>query len=112
MPDWECVLVDDGSHDATGTIAATAAAADPRFVVVSTPRRELVAALCAGVGRCRGEYVARMDADDLMHRERLAVQTAALDAAPQLTAVGAHVQIGRASCRERAEVEGVGVAMQ
>jgi glycosyltransferase involved in cell wall biosynthesis len=92
MRDWECVLVDDGSLDATGTIAATAAGADPRFVVVSTPRRGLVAALCAGVGRCGGEYVARMDADDLMHRERLAVQTAALDASPQLTAVGAHVR--------------------
>src|SRR5262249_56270112 len=97
-------LVSDWSSDVCSS--------DLRFVVVSTPRRELVAALCAGVGRCRGEYVARMDADDLMHRERLAVQTAALDAAPQLTAVGAHVQIGRASCRERAEVEGVGVAMQ
>src|SRR5262249_17999935 len=33
-----------------------------------------------------------MDADDLMHRDRLAVQTAALEAAPHLAAVGAHVR--------------------
>jgi glycosyltransferase involved in cell wall biosynthesis len=92
MRDWECVLVDDGSLDATGTLAAAVAADDPRFVVVSTLRRGLVAALSTGLARCRGEYVARMDADDLMHRDRLAVQTAALEAAPHLAAVGAHVR--------------------
>ena len=92
MPDWECVLVDDGSVDATAAVAARAAAVDPRFVVISQPRDGLVAALSAGLDRCRGRYVARMDADDLMRRDRLAVQVAALDAAPHLAAVGAHVR--------------------
>src|SRR5262249_46435166 len=55
MRDWECVLVDDGSLDATGTLAAAVAADDPRFVVVSTLRRGLVAALSTGLARCRGE---------------------------------------------------------
>jgi glycosyltransferase involved in cell wall biosynthesis len=92
MPDWECVVVDDGSRDATSALAAAAAAGDPRVAVVSTPPGGLVAALAAGLARCRAPYVARMDADDVMHRERLALQVAALDAAPRLAAVGAHVR--------------------
>lgn len=91
--DWECVVVDDGSHDDTGRIAATSAARDPRIVVTATPRAGLVAALSAGLRRCRGTHVARMDADDVMRRDRLARQVAALDAAPDLAAVGAHVRI-------------------
>jgi cellulose synthase/poly-beta-1,6-N-acetylglucosamine synthase-like glycosyltransferase len=92
MADWECVLVDDGSRDETGVLADAVAAADARFTVLMTPRHGLVAALSAGLARCRGEYVARMDADDLMRRDRLAVQVAVLDAVPHLAAVGAHVR--------------------
>lgn len=90
---WECVLVDDGSVDATGTIACAAAARDPRITVVRTPGVGLVRALALGLTRCRGRYVARMDADDLMHRERLALQVAWLDRDTTLAAVGAHVRI-------------------
>ena len=90
--DWECVVVDDGSTDATGEVAAAAAAIDPRVTMVPTPPRGLVATLGTGLERCRGEYVARMDADDLMRRDRLALQVDALDRDPQLAAVGAHVR--------------------
>ena len=90
--DWECVVVDDGSTDATGEVARAAAAIDPRVTMVPTPPRGLVAALGTGLERCRGEYVARMDADDLMRRDRLGLQVDALDRDPQLAAVGAHVR--------------------
>ena len=90
--DWECVVVDDGSTDATGEVARAAAAIDPRVTMVPTPPRGLVATLGTGLERCRGEYVARMDADDLMRRDRLALQVDALDRDPQLAAVGAHVR--------------------
>jgi len=91
LQDWECVVVDDGSHDDTGRIAV--ATGDPRITLTRTPRAGLVAALTAGLGLCRGRYVARMDADDVMRRDRLALQVAALEAAPELSAVGAHVRI-------------------
>ncbi len=91
--DWECVVVDDGSCDDTGRIAAAHAARDARIVLTATPRTGLVGALTAGLARCRGLYIARMDADDAMHRDRLRLQAAALDAAPGLAAVGAHVRI-------------------
>jgi glycosyltransferase involved in cell wall biosynthesis len=91
--DWECIAVDDGSTDATLAHLRSYAAADPRFAVVQAPHRELVAALNTGLERCRGRFVARMDADDVMHRRRLEVQVAALEANPSLTAVGCHVRL-------------------
>jgi glycosyltransferase involved in cell wall biosynthesis len=91
---WECVVLDDGSTDG-GTAGAARAAArgDPRFRLVQAPHRGLVAALNAGLESCRGRFVARMDADDLMHRHRLAEQRALLDAEPGLEAVGCWVRL-------------------
>jgi glycosyltransferase involved in cell wall biosynthesis len=89
---FECVVVDDGSRDATPAIARAAAARDPRFRVVAGAREGLVAALARGLAACRAPLVARMDADDWMHRERLAAQAAALAADPTLSGVGCHVR--------------------
>ena len=89
---WECILVDDGSRDATGTIAAAAARDEGRIRVVARPHGGIVAALETGLGHCRAPLVARMDADDLMHRDRLAAERAALAAHPGLAAVGCHVR--------------------
>ncbi len=90
---WECVVVDDGSRDDTRACAERFATRDTRFRVVATPHRGLVHALNAGLERCRAPVVARMDADDLMHRDRLAAQLEALAAAPELAAVGCHVRL-------------------
>jgi len=93
VPDWECILVDDGSRDASLEIARHFAKRDPRFRVIATKHAGLVAALECGVAQSRAEILVRMDADDWMHRERLAQQCAALDAAPELSATGTHVRI-------------------
>ena len=90
--DFRCVVVDDGSSDATGAIAAAVAAADPRFLVVANRGAGLVDALQTGLQSCDGEFVARMDADDLMHRQRLRLQVNALAAAPGLAGVGCHAR--------------------
>lgn len=93
LPDWECVIVDDGSTDATLAIAAAAARVDARFRVLSRPHAGLVGALNNGLQYCRHDTIARMDADDVMHRERLSVQVDALTLDPGLAAVGGHVRI-------------------
>ncbi len=93
LREWECVLVDDGSRDASLALARAAAAADRRIRVLAQGRQGLVAALNRGLTSCRAPLVARMDADDCMHRERLALQHAALAREPALAAVGAHVRL-------------------
>jgi glycosyltransferase involved in cell wall biosynthesis len=90
--DWECIVVDDGSTDTTAELAHRFAAEDARFRVVSVPHGGIVAALNAGLALCRGELVARLDADDLMSRRRLELQRAALDRDPELAGVGCHVR--------------------
>jgi glycosyltransferase involved in cell wall biosynthesis len=90
---WECVVADDGSEDQSLAVARRFADRDPRFVVVAGPHRRLVGTLCSGLARCRGRYVARMDADDLMHRERLAAQHDALERDGGIAAVGCRVRV-------------------
>jgi glycosyltransferase involved in cell wall biosynthesis len=92
-PAWECVIVDDGSTDASPEILRGFSARDPRFRVLRSTPRGLVAALSTGLDECRAPLVARMDADDLMHRERLSRQAAALDIDPRMDAVGCHVRL-------------------
>lgn len=93
LVDWECVLLDDGSTDETAAIAADYARRDPRLRLVSRPRGGIVAALNAGLLHCRAPLVARMDADDLMHHDRLAAQVSALEQDATLAAVGCHVRL-------------------
>jgi glycosyltransferase involved in cell wall biosynthesis len=90
---FECVVVDDGSRDGTRELARRFADADPRFQVVAAPRNGLVPALNLGLARCRSPFVARMDADDWMHRERLAAQLELLADDPSLCGVGCHVRL-------------------
>ena len=100
--EWECVVVDDGSHDGTAEIAAAFARADPRVRLLARAHGGIVAALQAGAAACRAPLIARFDADDLMSRRRLELQRAALEQRPELAAVGCHVRLfPRASLRER-----------
>jgi cellulose synthase/poly-beta-1,6-N-acetylglucosamine synthase-like glycosyltransferase len=89
--DFRCTVVDDGSADGTRDLLRTWARADSRVDWLPNPGRGLVDALHAGLAASTGELVARMDADDVMHRDRLRLEVAALDADPGLCAVGCHV---------------------
>jgi glycosyltransferase involved in cell wall biosynthesis len=90
---WECVIVDDGSTDGTGVIANRFAREDGRFRVVASHHGGIVEALNSGLGLCRGAYIARMDADDVMHRERLRQQIDLMEGRQGLAAAGCHVRI-------------------
>ncbi|HXY94531.1 MAG TPA: glycosyltransferase [Acidimicrobiia bacterium] len=83
MADLELVVVDDASTDATAGVLA--AVDDPRVHVVRfDERRGLVASLNAGVATASAALIARMDADDLAHPDRLALQHAVLAKSPEV----------------------------
>ncbi len=91
--DLALVCVDDGSTDASAEILDALAARDRRIVVLRGPGEGIARALNRGLAVCDADLVARMDADDVAHPERLALQRAALAADPSLAAVGSRVRL-------------------
>ncbi|HSM93743.1 MAG TPA: glycosyltransferase [Anaeromyxobacteraceae bacterium] len=91
--DLTLVAVDDGSRDATAEVLHRLAERDPRVEVVRGPGEGIARALNRGLARCDAPLVARMDADDLAHPARLALQLEALAADPALAAVGSQVKL-------------------
>lgn len=87
--DFELVVCDDGSSDATPAILAALAAEDPR---VRLARREAKSGLAAAadwaVREARAPLVAIAHADDLAHPERLACQVALFAAHPDCVLAG------------------------
>lgn len=84
---FEVVVIDDGSTDGTGDVVREFG--DPRVRVVRNEmRRGLVYALNVGLGLARGEYIARMDGDDVSHPERFAAQVRFLDTERNIALVG------------------------
>lgn len=93
--DFECLVIDDGSSDATRETVRSFS--DPRVRLVENganlgiPRTRN-----RGIDLARGEYVALLDSDDRSLPERLALQVAFLDAHPEVAAVGAWARAMRA----------------
>ncbi|RYY90209.1 MAG: glycosyltransferase [Chitinophagaceae bacterium] len=71
--DFEVLAIDDGSTD--GSAAIIKAYSDHRIQYLQNDRnRGIVYTLNRGIDLARGTYLARMDADDICHPERLAAQ--------------------------------------
>lgn len=87
LTDFELVLIDDGSRD--DSLAIARSFDDPRIVVrADGERRHLPARLNEIVREARAPFVARIDADDVMHPTRLARQLDAFAARPSCDVVG------------------------
>lgn len=84
-PNWECVIVDDASNDATVEILSSLT--DPRFRVLRSQQR-------LGRGGARqlalessiGEFVCTLDADDFFYPDKLAAQVEVLERLPEIAA--------------------------
>ena len=93
MASFEVVAVDDGSEDDSSEILKAWAKRDKRFKPIFSEHQGIVKAPNKGLQYCRGVYVARMDADDRMHIDRLKKQTALLDASPGVSVVTCLVEM-------------------
>jgi glycosyltransferase involved in cell wall biosynthesis len=72
-PDWEAVVVNDGSTDETAQVLADYAARDARFVIVHKENGGVGSALNAGLRQARGEWVCWLSSDDLFEPDKLSL---------------------------------------
>jgi glycosyltransferase involved in cell wall biosynthesis len=89
-PDFEVIVVDDGSTDDTAEIALAYSAADPRVRLVRQENRGLAGARNRGLAESRGEYVVFLDSDDRLLGEALEVGVRELESHPECAFVSGH----------------------
>ena len=89
--DFEILAVNNGSTDHTGEVLRTYAAKDPRLRILRLEQAGIVSALNYGLRLARGQFIARMDADDISLPDRLEKQVHCLQISPHIGLVGGHV---------------------
>lgn len=87
-PYWELILVDDGSSDKSLEIAKSFACKDSRIRVISDGKnKKLASRLNQIINEAKYNFIARMDADDLMSTDRLEKQIEVLKENPNINLV-------------------------
>jgi glycosyltransferase involved in cell wall biosynthesis len=91
-PDFELIVIDDGSTDTTLAIAREYASRDVRVKVYTQSNRGFAETLHRGFELAASDWVFRMDADDLMRPNRLERQLAFLADHPELAVASSLVR--------------------
>lgn len=91
--DFELILIDDGSMDHSLGILREFEQRDDRVRVISRPNTGIVGALNDGLAAARGEFIARMDADDLSLPARFQMQVQFLREHLECVLVGSRVML-------------------
>jgi len=79
LTDFEFIIIDDGSTDNTQQVVQRFAEQDQRIRLISRPNQGFGPTLEQGVAMARGEFIARIDGDDLAMPERFEKQVQAFD---------------------------------
>jgi len=103
--DFELIAIEGGSRDSSPEILAGLADRDARIRVAKQAGPGLVGALNQGIALSRGEFLARMDADDVAHPERFAVQLDFLRCHPDIAVVGAAMTLIDAAGRRLRDID-------
>jgi|SRR6185369_13912 len=85
---YELIVIDDGSRDRSADIVENYARLDPAIRLFRQDRQGIVSALNRGIVESRGEFIARIDSDDVAKPERLDRQVAYLRTHPQCALLG------------------------
>ena len=88
--DFELIIVDDGSKKPLEP-AIRKMSNDSRIIVYRKENTGLGSSLTYGINRAKGEYIARIDDDDVSVRDRLEKQVVFLDEHPDVSCVGGHI---------------------
>jgi len=88
LDDFEFLITDDGSTDRSLKILQRYAAEDSRIKLITRPNTGFVVALNELLALAQGEFIARMDADDVALPQRFAQQVALLRREPMVVCVG------------------------
>lgn len=80
--DFELIIVDDGSTD--NTVSVIHSFQDRRIILIEN-EHDFIKSLNLGMETASGKYIARMDADDIMHIDRLRIEYAVLEENPDIT---------------------------
>lgn len=72
-PDWELIIIDDGSTDCTPSIADEMAKEDARIKVIHQTNQWIYASFNRGVAEAKGEYVYIVNSDDRLRQGSLAL---------------------------------------
>lgn len=89
--DWELILIENASTDSSAKICRTFQSSDSRIHHLSYKEKGVAFALNMGLAYARGQYIARMDADDYSFPERLRLQASFLDEHPEIGLVSGQV---------------------
>lgn len=100
--DWECILIDDGSTDASGEICDKWAGSDDRIMAIHQQNAGVSAARNRGLDVARGEYIAFVDSDDTIDPSYLSALHGAMDSSDANLAVcGLEIRYGDGSTIHR-----------
>jgi len=86
-PFWELLLISNNGSDEGLEIAGRWVASEKRVRLVEEPQQGIAIALNRGLELCCTPYIARMDADDISHPERLKLQVDFLERNPDIGVV-------------------------
>lgn len=91
--DFDVLLIDDGSMDDTSKIAIEYSNIDRRIKYYKNEKNiGLIKTLNKGLSLAKGEYIVRMDADDIMFDDRLYKQVKYMDSNPEYFVCGGQME--------------------
>lgn len=102
-PNWELIIIDDASNESARQILQSYAS-DQRIIIHRRDRqRGLIKNLNLAIDLSKGDFIARMDADDISEPDRLAKQVAYLQQHPTVDAIASFITM----INEKGDITGI-----